>query len=156
MRTLVINKQNLFYALFVGREPAVDSNGRKTGEYVKTYSSPTQISMNGSPARGIAEHDMFGVELDYDRSMVTDDLDCPIDEHSAVWIFDNPRVAATAEVTLQPHLGTLMPGGLVDGIHIAVTLSAAILITAHRHAVVGIQGVDAVTLEDDILNTSQH
>lgn len=98
MRTLIINKQRLFYALFVGREPAVDAKGRKTGEYVKTYSLPTQIEMNVSPARGMAEHDMFGVNLDYDRTMVTDDLDCPIDEHTAVWIFDNPKVAATAEV----------------------------------------------------------
>jgi hypothetical protein len=151
VRTLVINKQNLFYALFVGREPAVDAKWRKTGEYVKTYSSPTQISMNVSPARGIAEHDMFGVELDYDRSMVTDDLDCPIDEHSAVWIFDNPRVAATAEVvslddeTIQYDGDKTTFGGyavMLDGVLVPPNYSVIRVAKSLNHITYALREVD--------------
>ena len=86
MRELEINKQTIYYALFTGYTDAVDSNGYKTGEKVKTYSDPTPLRINVSPARGNADREIFGIDLSYTRTMTTDKLDCPIDEDTILWV----------------------------------------------------------------------
>ena len=59
-------------------------------------------------------------------------------------------VAASAEVALHIDVGSPVPGQRGDGIAVGVGLRRVVL-TADDFAVLGIQLVDAVTLEDDVL-----
>ena len=85
MQSLALNKQKIYYALFTGMTDAVDSQGYKTGEKVKTYADPVELKINISPSRGTADTEQFGINLDYDRTMVTADMHCPIAEDTIVW-----------------------------------------------------------------------
>ena len=86
MRELEINKQLIYYALFEGYTDAVDSLGNKTGEKTKSYSDPTPIRINVSHARGNALREGYGIDTQYDKTMTTGDLNCPIKEDSILWI----------------------------------------------------------------------
>ena len=86
MRELERNKQLVYYALFTGYTDAVDGNGYKTGEKVKTYADPVAIRINVSPARGNVERDGFGIDTTYSRTMSTADINCPIQEDTLLWI----------------------------------------------------------------------
>ena len=50
------------------------------------YSDPSPIRINVSAAQGRLETRQFGQMENYDRTLITDDLDCPIDESSILWI----------------------------------------------------------------------
>ena len=84
MRSLERNKRTLYYALYSGKtERVVD--GVYTGEYVETYTDPVEMKANVSAARGNADDEVFGTNTEYSRTMVTTDMDCPIDVGSIVW-----------------------------------------------------------------------
>ena len=86
MQSLNANKQTMFYALLVGSTDAVDANGKKTGGKTKIYSDPVEFHANVSAARGLAETEQFGINDDYERTIVTNDLDLPITEDTVLWI----------------------------------------------------------------------
>ena len=90
MRELEINKHLIYYAVFTGYTDAVDASGYKTGEKTKTYSEPVPLRINVSPARGNAEREGFGIDLNYSKTMSTADMDCPIAEDSILWIGIEP------------------------------------------------------------------
>lgn len=90
MRTLERNKQTLYYATYVSETETV-RNGLKTGHYESTYSSPIKARMNISPARGSAVSEAFGINTDYDKTAVTSDMNCSMDENSIVWIGKDPE-----------------------------------------------------------------
>ena len=83
---LAQNKQKFWYALYKGLEDEVDSQGYKTGGKVKTYYDPVEMSANISAARGTSEVEQFGINENYSRTIVTDELDCQIDTDSKLWI----------------------------------------------------------------------
>lgn len=86
MRMLLKNKRTIYYALYTGKTENVDSYGNKTGEYVENYSAPIELKINVSAARGSLDLEQFGINTQYTKTMVTDDLNCPIDEESILWI----------------------------------------------------------------------
>lgn len=90
MQCLDINKQPLYYATLLGKEERVDSDGNYTGEYDLTYSDPVQVWMNISAARGAADFGFFGISLQYSKTMVTDDMECPINNDTVLWIDADP------------------------------------------------------------------
>ncbi|MBO7132253.1 hypothetical protein J6V85_03310 [Candidatus Saccharibacteria bacterium] len=67
---------------------AVDSEGYKTGELTITYNEPVKFKANVSPNKGRESVDLFGIELNYDKVIVTDKMDCPIDEQTILWVDD--------------------------------------------------------------------
>ena len=90
MRTQVINRTPFYYARYLGKVPAEDSEGFYTGEDVIQYSEPVLYSLaNISPATGMSNTEQFGNLDNYDKVIVTSDLTCPIDENSVLWI-DEP------------------------------------------------------------------
>lgn len=91
MRSAVINKQTIYYALYTGITDAVDSDGFLTGEKVKTYAEPVEFRINVSPSKGYAKVEPFGIETSYDRVMNTCDLTCPINEETLVWVDKTPQ-----------------------------------------------------------------
>lgn len=86
MRLLKRNKQQIYYALYEGKEPIKDEYDNLTGEYGIKYSDPVPLKLNISPARGESSIAQFGQMEDYDRVLITDDMNCPIDENSILWI----------------------------------------------------------------------
>jgi hypothetical protein len=83
MRDLVRNQQHLYYAL-LSVEKTEDEWGNKKD--VKSYGKPVGMRMSVSPNKGEATAQAFGADLQYDREMVTHNMDCPIDEYSHLWI----------------------------------------------------------------------
>lgn len=86
MKSLSRNKQAIYYALYAGKTEEYDENGDFTGEYTTSYSSPVELLINVSPARGSADVDIFGINESYTKTMLTSDMNCPIDITSRLWI----------------------------------------------------------------------
>ncbi len=82
MRILERNKQQFFYSLFEGESSVRDYNGNP----LPKYSEATSFRASISAAKGNAETEQFGTNLDYDRVLITDDMRCPIDEQSILFI----------------------------------------------------------------------
>ena len=88
------NKRAFSYALLAGKLPLTDENGDYTGEYVLTYDRAVTPKANISPASGSATVELFGTVQDYDRVIIIDDMNCPINENSILWIdraVEHPR-----------------------------------------------------------------
>lgn len=95
MRCLQRNMRRIYYANYVGAEYATkeDADGVVIydGEPRVVYSAPVELLANVSPASGNATQDVFGLSLQYDRVVVVDDPNTPIDEASVLWIDTVPR-----------------------------------------------------------------
>ena len=96
MRTLNRNKTKVYYANYVSRAEITDSNNFSTLQYTNTYSAPVALCANVSPARGSVSMQPFGQWLEYDRTVITDDMSCPITEASILWIDKVPASSYTA------------------------------------------------------------
>ena len=70
MRTLNRNKSPFWYLLYDSKAPAKDEYGNETGEELVVY----------KPAVAM-----------YDKVIVTDDLSCPIDENTVLFIDKEPE-----------------------------------------------------------------
>ena len=90
MRTLNRNKQTIYYALYKGEEEVVDSYGDPTGEIIPSYDEPVMLRCNVSASRGTADSELFGINLDYSKTLCVEGTDCPIDEESILWIGRTP------------------------------------------------------------------
>ena len=86
MRTLERNKQTIYYALYEDQKPLTDEYGNPTGEYEVLYSEPVPLKINVSAAMGEYSTRQFGDMENYDKILVTDDINLPISETSIIWI----------------------------------------------------------------------
>lgn len=93
MKTLKRNEVPFYYALFDSKSAVLDEYGNESGEYQITYKTPVQMYANVSAATGVAQVEQFGNFLSYDKVIVTDDLNCPIDENSVLFIDKSPEYA---------------------------------------------------------------
>lgn len=89
MRTLDRNKRTFYYCLLSDNSEAVDENGYYTGERTKTYSEPIKFNAHISAAKGKASQEAFGLNLAYDKTIITD-KNCPITETSVLFIDKEP------------------------------------------------------------------
>ena len=89
MRCLERNKTEFYYALFVEDEPGKDEYGNESGEPRIIYSEPVLAKANISPATGVSQVEQFGKDLKYDKVIVFDDTNCPIDENTVLFV-DKP------------------------------------------------------------------
>ena len=103
MRSLVRNKQKIYYSLQTGEKAIRDEHGNITGEYELSYATPVEYHINVSAARGTAELDEFGINLNYTKTMMTNDLSCPITETSRLWINREPTITQGNTETAVPH-----------------------------------------------------
>lgn len=86
MRTLERNKQTIYYALYEDKKPLTDEYENPTGEYEVLYSEPAPLKINVSAAMGEYSTRQFGDMENYDKILVTDDVNLPISETSILWI----------------------------------------------------------------------
>ena len=91
MKCLERNKTEFYYALFVDDEPGKDEYGNESGEPRIIYSEPVLEKANISPATGVSQVEQFGKELKYDKVIVLDDITCPIDENSVLFVDKQPE-----------------------------------------------------------------
>ena len=91
MRMLERNKQRFFYSLYLGESRARDFNGNFQPEYSPAKSFRASVSS----AKGTAQTEQFGTSLDYDRVIITDDMTCPFDEQTILFIDIAPKFDET-------------------------------------------------------------
>lgn len=106
MKTLARNKQLLHYALYKGKQEVTDSNGYKTGEYKIEYEEPVAVKMSIGPARGSANLEQYGIADASIKTLVTDDINCPITTSTILWI-GIPITEPHNYIVLQPPLKSL-------------------------------------------------
>ncbi len=98
MHVLNRNKVAVWYALKTGKEPILDENGLRTGEYKVTYGAPTETKMvasissgaNNLGSQGMVELHPYGITTAYTHRLTTDDMHCPIDEENLIWFGITP------------------------------------------------------------------
>lgn len=90
MKALERNKREFWYANISAQTAATDEYGNETGEQVLTYTAPVSATANVSAARGTTDLDAFGINANYSKTIVTDDLTLPIDKSSILWIDCEP------------------------------------------------------------------
>lgn len=122
MRNLKKNQQKLYYSIYVGRVPVLDSEGYETGDYETDYTAPVSFSANISAGRGDAQNEVFGKELDFSRTISTTDMICPINEHSLIWIETEPvlKLDGTADPDSADYTVATRPAKSLNSIMIAI------------------------------------
>ena len=91
MRTMEKNKRTFYYCLYKGTERLQDEYGNVTGEEKVIYSRPIQMRANISAASGSTQVEQFGNFISYDKVIVTDDINCLIDENSVLFVDKKPE-----------------------------------------------------------------
>lgn len=98
MRCLNRNKRSFYYALYVEKVPILDEYGNETSESEIVYSNPVSCKGNISAARGETAIRQFGENEGYDRVIVLDNPDTPIDEYAVLWVDSTPQVTEDGEL----------------------------------------------------------
>lgn len=91
MKLMKRNLKPVYYCLYVDRKPLLDADGNESGESGVTYGEPVKLMCSVSPATGYAQANMFGNLESYDKVLITDDMDCPIDENTVLFIDKAPE-----------------------------------------------------------------
>ena len=92
MRCMVRNKSKFYYASYIGEVAAVDEDGYATGEYEVSYGDPVETYGNVSAAQGEMQNRQFGESESYDKVIVLDEREVPLDEHSILWVDTLPHL----------------------------------------------------------------
>lgn len=91
MKLMKRNLTPVYYCLYSERVPLKDDDGYETGEYKVGYGEAVQLMCSVSPATGYAQAEMFGNLESYDKVLITDDMTCPIDENTVLFIDKEPE-----------------------------------------------------------------
>jgi hypothetical protein len=102
MRCLARNKSTFFYALHNGQTEITDEYGNATGQYEISYTNPVKACANISAAQGEIQSRQFGESESYDKVIVLDDKDTPINEYSILWVDTLPHLNGDGS-TDTPH-----------------------------------------------------
>ena len=87
---MVRNKQEFYYALYIDKNELKDEYGNVTGEYEVLYGNPIEMKGNISSPVGETQVREFGGSENYDKVIVLDDKNAPINEHSILWVDSLP------------------------------------------------------------------
>lgn len=90
MRNLSRNLSTVSFRLYEGQEEIVDEWGNPTGSPNNKYGPLQNARLCVAPNKGSSETEMFGSLEDYDKTMSTADVDCPIDENAILWLDGQP------------------------------------------------------------------
>lgn len=91
MKTMERNKVPFWYLLYDRKEAVKNEDGNETGDYRVVYKEAVFQRENISAATGSAQVEQFGNFISYDKVIVTDDLCCPIDENTVLFIDKEPE-----------------------------------------------------------------
>ena len=100
MVSMEINKTTFWYSNLIKgeNEPVLDEHGLMTGELRPSYTAPKplraalseSIGLNNLTAQGVAELRAYGITTNYTHRMITEDMNCPLDEESIIWYDVDP------------------------------------------------------------------
>lgn len=90
-RTANRNKQSFWYALYDATVENYDEYGNQIGTH-PGYSNPVKAYANISPARGDVAARQFGDDDQYDKEVLVEDRDTPINEYAVLWIDSVPEL----------------------------------------------------------------
>lgn len=107
MKTLRRNLRPFYYCLFQSKMDVVDENGNKTGEKIRVYANPVRMMANISPATGQTNTEQFGNLDNYDKVIVYDDVNCPIDEDTVLFLDTEPTYTEGVTVEVTPSVTLL-------------------------------------------------
>ena len=102
MRCMTRNKRKFYYASYIGETEIIDEYGNHTGEYRLGYEKPTKEFGNVSAAQGEMQSRQFGESESYDKVIVLDDVNTPIDEYSILWVDTLPHLNEDGSIDT-PH-----------------------------------------------------
>lgn len=102
MRCLSRNKSTFYYALHKGQTEIEDEYGNATGQYEVSFTNPIKKQGNVSAAQGEMQSRQFGESESYDKVIVLDDKDTPIDEYSILWVDTLPHLNGDGSTDI-PH-----------------------------------------------------
>ena len=120
MRTLLRNKRKFYYASYIGETEIIDEYGNATGEYSVSYTNPTECFGNISAAQGEVQHRQFGESESYDKVIVLDDRNAPVDEHSVLWVDTLPHLNADGTTDTPYDYTVRRVAQSLNGVSIAV------------------------------------
>ena len=86
MQNLARNLFPIYYKLYLGEQEIIDEWGNRTGSFSPSYGDLQLAYLSVSPSRNDASLEPFGTLTDYDRTMTTSDVSCPINENSILWL----------------------------------------------------------------------
>lgn len=89
MRDLKRNQQTIFYRMYEKNTEIIDEYGNSTGQFKPEYGELKAISVSVSASRGSTDSQQFGSMLDYDKVLITANMNCEINENTILWI-DEP------------------------------------------------------------------
>ena len=90
MRNLRRNLSTVYFKLYKGQDEIVDEWGNETGSPINVYGELQSAEFCVSSNKGSSELDMFGSLEVYDRTMITADTNCLIDENAVLWLDEQP------------------------------------------------------------------
>lgn len=85
------NLKEIYYCLYKERRMLLDEDENETSEYEIIYEEPVKLMCNVSLATGYSQAEVFGNLDSYDKVVVTDDINCPIDENTVLYIDSEPN-----------------------------------------------------------------
>lgn len=103
MRCLTRNKTIFSYSLYAGQTEIMDEYGNATGQYEVSYTPPKQMRGNVSAAQGEIQSRQFGESETYDKVIVLDNPNIPIDEHSILWVDSQPKLDTDGNLILNSN-----------------------------------------------------
>lgn len=103
MRCLTRNKTIFSYSLYDGQTEIMDEYGNVTGQYEVSYTPPKQMRGNVSAAQGEIQSRQFGESETYDKVIVLDNPNIPIDEHSILWVDSQPKLDTDGNLILNSN-----------------------------------------------------
>ena len=121
MRCMVRNKTKFYYASYIGEIEIIDENGNSTGEYNLAYENPIPMFGNVSAAQGEIQSRQFGESESYDKVIVLDDKDAPIDEHSILWVDTLPHLNADGSTDTPYDYVVTKVARSLNGVSIAIS-----------------------------------
>lgn len=96
MRCLERDKQLVLIAFFVEKKAREDEQGRLTGKHEVVRTEPIPYYLSVSASKGNTENSPFGIDLDYDKTVIIEDTSCPVDESSVFWV-DNVSIPESGD-----------------------------------------------------------
>ena len=94
MKILARNTIRLYYALVDTEEDTYDEYGNLTGSPHLTYKDPVPARMTYGARTGGIALTAHGLEDNYDLQLMTDDMSCPINENSVLFVDSSPSYDA--------------------------------------------------------------
>ena len=92
MKCMIRNQRKFYYASYIENQEIIDEYGNHTGEYEVIHSKPIKALGNISSAMGEVQTQQFGESESYDKVIVLDNVNSPINEYSILWVDTLPHL----------------------------------------------------------------